>query len=148
MNLFGERQHKEKFVALAIDLINKNQPVKIHAKLDSLGNVEYVGQRHWLHARNASNATLFLLNHGKPGEHYNVVGDTELYNDDLVKKIASIMNKNVRLDYVDLEKSRPGHDRRYSLDGSRLRDMGWKCPIGFDESLNRTIHWMLTDGNK
>lgn len=45
MNLFGERQHKEKFVALAIDLINKNQPVKIHAKLDAKGNVEYVGQR-------------------------------------------------------------------------------------------------------
>lgn len=145
MNLFGERQHKEKFVALAIDLINKNQPVKIHAKLDSYGNVEYVGQRHWLHARNAANATLFLLIHGRPGEHYNVVGDVELHNDELVKKIANLMNKEPRLEYVDLEKSRPGHDRRYSLDGSKLKNMGWQQPIDFDTSLNKTIDWMIND---
>lgn len=143
MNLFGERQHKEKFVALAIDLINKNQPVKIHAKLDSYGNVEYVGQRHWIHARNAANATLFLLNNGKAGEHYNVVGDVELYNDEMVRKLGQLMNKEPRLEYVDLEKSRPGHDRRYSLDGSKLRNMGWKQPIGFDESLTKTIEWLL-----
>lgn len=145
MNLFGERQHKEKFVALAIDLINKNQPVKIHAKLDAKGNVEYVGQRHWLHARNAASATLFLLHHGKSGEHYNIVGDVELYNDEMVKKIAKLMHKEPRLEYVDLEKSRPGHDRRYSLDGSKLRDMGWKQPISFDDSLSKTINWMLND---
>lgn len=145
MNLFGERQHKEKFVALAIDLINKNQPVKIHAKLDSNGNVEYVGQRHWLHARNAANATLFLLNHGKGGEHYNVVGDVELYNDDMVKKLGQLMNKEPRLEYVDLEKSRPGHDRRYSLDGSKLRNMGWQQPISFDDSLMKTISWLLNE---
>jgi dTDP-glucose 4,6-dehydratase len=145
MNLFGERQHKEKFVALAIDLVNKNQPVKIHAKLDSYGNVEYVGQRHWLHARNAANATLFLLNHGQPGQHYNVVGDIELYNDELVKKIAGLMNKEARLEYVDLEKSRPGHDRRYSLDGTKLKNMGWTQPINFDDSLIKTINWMLHD---
>lgn len=145
MNLFGERQHKEKFVALAIDLINKNQPVKIHAKLDSYGNVEYVGQRHWLHARNAANATLFLFNHGTAGEHYNVVGDVELYNDDMVKRLGELMNKEPRLEYVDLEKSRPGHDRRYSLDGSKLRDMGWKQPVSFEDSLKKTIDWMLDD---
>ena len=144
MNLFGERQHKEKFVALAIDLINKNQPVKIHAKLDSYGNVEYVGQRHWLHARNAANATLFLFHHGTAGEHYNVVGDVELYNDGMVKRLGELMNKEPRLEYVDLEKSRPGHDRRYSLDGSKLRDMGWQQPISFDDSLRKTIEWMLS----
>lgn len=145
MNLFGERQHKEKFVALAIDLINKNQPVKIHAKLDSQSNVEYVGQRHWLHARNAANATLFLFNHGKAGEHYNVVGDVELYNDEMVKKLGVLMDKEPRLEYVDLEKSRPGHDRRYSLDGTKLKNMGWKQPISFEDSLRKTIDWMLND---
>ncbi len=144
MNLFGERQHKEKFVALAIDLINKNQPVKIHAKLDDQGNVEYVGQRHWLHARNAANATLFLFKHGQAGEHYNVVGDVELYNDDMVQRLGQLMNKKTRLQYVDLEKSRPGHDRRYSLDGSKLRNMGWQQPISFDDSLTKTIDWILS----
>ena len=145
MNLFGERQHKEKFIALAIDLIHKNKPVKIHAQLDNYGNVEYVGQRHWLHARNAANATLFLLKNGKAGEHYNVVGDREMYNDDMVKEIARIMNKPARLEYVDLNKSRPGHDRRYSLDGSKLQNMGWKQPIDFETSLHKTIDWVLNE---
>jgi dTDP-glucose 4,6-dehydratase len=143
MNLFGERQHPEKLVALAIKKILNNQVIKIHAKLDSSNNVEYVGQRHWLHARNAANATLFLFNNGKAGEHYNVVGDVELCNDDLVKKIASIMNKKANIEYIDFSKSRPGHDRRYGLDGSKLKDMGWKQPIDFETSLRRTINWFV-----
>lgn len=145
MNLFGERQHKEKFVSLIIDKLLRNQPISIHAKLDHSGNVEYVGQRHWIHARNAANATLFLLLHGEPGEHYNVVGDTELNNDDLVYKIAKLMDSKPRLQYVDMEKSRPGHDKRYSLDGSKLRQMGWVQPISFEESLQKTIQWMISE---
>lgn len=141
MNLFGERQHPEKLVALAIKKILNNEIIKIHAKLDEQNNVEYVGQRHWLHARNAANATLFLLNHGKAGEHYNVVGDIEIHNDDLVKNIAKLMNKKANIEYVDFSKSRPGHDRRYSLDGTKLKNMGWKQPIGFDQSLEKTIRW-------
>jgi dTDP-glucose 4,6-dehydratase len=145
MNLFGERQHPEKLVALAINKILNNRVIKIHAKLDHNNNVEYVGQRHWLHARNAANATLFLFNHGKPGEHYNVVGDIEVHNDDLVKNIARLMNKKANIEYVDFSKARPGHDRRYSLDGSKLQNMGWKQPIEFDKSLEKTIQW-FTDG--
>lgn len=143
MNLFGERQHKEKLVAKSILKIANSETVQIHAKLDDQGNVEYVGQRHWLHARNAANATLFLLKNGVAGEHYNVVGDTELHNDDLVKKIAKIMNKEPIIEYVDFSKSRPGHDRRYSLDGTKLNDMGWVQPLSFDESLQKTIDWCL-----
>lgn len=145
MNLFGERQHKEKLIAKSIDKILHNQTIKIHSKLDESGNVEYVGQRHWLHARNAANATLFLFDHGIPGEHYNVVGDTEMYNDDLVKKIASLMNKEARIEYVDFSHARPGHDRRYSLDGSKLTQMGWASPLDFETSLQKTINWMIND---
>lgn len=141
MNLFGERQHEEKLIAKSIKKIANNQTVQIHAKLDNNGNVEYVGQRHWLHARNAANATLFLLNNGCPGEHYNIVGDTELYNDELVKNIAKIMNKTVNIEYIDFSESRPGHDRRYGLDGSKLKNMGWTQPIDFETSLKRTIEW-------
>ena len=147
MNLYGARQHKEKLVALAIDKINKNEIIQIHAKMND-GNVLHVGQRHWLHARNAANATLFLLNHGKIGEHYNVVGDREMNNDDLVREIAKLMNKQARIQYVDCDKARPGHDRRYSLDGSKLRNMGWKQPVDFETSLKTTIEWMLNDENK
>lgn len=144
MNLFGERQHKEKLVAKSISRILNNEIIPIHAKLDNQGNVEYVGQRHWLHARNAANATLFLLKHGIPGEHYNVVGDTEMYNDDLVKTIGKLMNKIPRIEYVDLHKARPGHDRRYSLNGDKLRNMGWQAPLDFTTSLIKTINWITS----
>jgi dTDP-glucose 4,6-dehydratase len=143
MNLFGERQHSEKLVAKSIISIKNNQIIKIHAKLDLNGNVEYVGQRHWLHARNAANATLFLLNNGIPGDHYNIVGDIELYNDEMVKKIGHIMKKNPRIEYIDFSKARPGHDRRYGLDGSKLKHMGWSQPMSFDESLKKTVFWTL-----
>lgn len=145
MNLFGERQHQEKFIALAINKIKNNETINIHAQLDQYGNVEYVGQRHWLHARSAANATLFLLKHGKPGSHYNVVGDVEFYNDELVKQIGLLMDKEPRLEYVDLKKSRPGHDRRYSLDGSKIRNMGWQQPTDFMTSLQNTINWTLNE---
>lgn len=147
MNLFGERQHKEKLVAKSISSILNNQVIKIHAKLDTSGNVEYVGQRHWLHARNASNATLFLLNHGIPGEHYNIVGDTEMYNDELVRAIASLMHKTPRIEYIDFTHARPGHDRRYSLDGAKLKHMGWQPPIDFTTSLQKTIDWSILNND-
>lgn len=143
MNLYGARQHKEKLVAKAIDKIYHDQIIKIHAELDDFGKVVSVGQRHWIHARNAANATLFLLHHGKPGGHYNVVGDVEMHNDEIVRKIAELMNKEPRIQYVDCNKARPGHDRRYSLDGSKLKDMGWQQPIDFETSLQTTIDWIL-----
>ena len=145
MNLFGERQHKEKLIAKSIENILHNRVTKIHAKIDESGNVEYVGQRHWLHARNAANATLFLIKHGLPGEHYNVVGDTEMHNDKLVETIAKLMNITPNIEYVDFAKARPGHDRRYSLDGSKLSNMGWKPPLDFLSSLEKTIKWMISE---
>jgi dTDP-glucose 4,6-dehydratase len=147
MNLFGERQNKEKLVAKSINSILHNQSIKIHAKLDHSGNVEYVGQRHWLHGRNAANATLFLLNYGQPGQHYNIVGDVEMHNDELVKKIGKLMNKEPRIEYIDFSHARPGHDRRYSLNGDKLKNMGWQPPVDFDTSLQRTINWMIKDAN-
>jgi dTDP-glucose 4,6-dehydratase len=143
MNVFGERQNKEKLVPLAIDRIIKGTPIQIHSKLDDKGNVEYVGQRHWLHARNACDATLYVLQHGTPGEKYNIVGDIELDNDELVKTIGKVLGKEPVLEYVDFHKARPGHDRRYALDGTKLKNLGWVAPVGFEESLKKTIQWTL-----
>lgn len=143
MNMFGERQNREKLIAKAIYNIKNHTPIPIHSKLDNNGNVEYVGERHWLHARNAANATLFLFMHGKPGEHYNVVGSDEYKNDEIVKKIGKLMNKDPILEYVDFHKTRPGHDRRYSLDHTKLSAMGWSAPLDFDDSMLKTIEWTL-----
>lgn len=141
MNIFGEKQHPEKLVAKAIKNISNNKPIPIHAKLDNQGNVECVGERHWLHARNAANALLFLFAHGESGQHYNVVGETKLTNDNLVKTIGVLMNKSPILEYVDFHTARPGHDMRYALDGSKLKNMGWVPPMDFDLSMKKTIQW-------
>lgn len=142
MNVFGERQNPEKLVPLVMQKIMKGEPVPIHSKLEG-GEVAEVGQRHWLHARNAADAILFLLRNGVKGEWYNVVGDTELHNDVMAKKIAEVMGKEVKLEYVDFHKCRPGHDRRYALDGSKIAALGWNAPLTFDESLKRTVDWTM-----
>lgn len=147
MNLFGERQNAEKLVSKAIHNIYHNKPIPIHAQLDDNNNVVYVGERHWLHATNAANATMFLLEHGTPGEHYNVVGDIKMQNDEIVKYIANIMNKTPILEYVDFHKTRPGHDRRYALNGAKIKNLGWVPPVDFHTSMNNTINWTINHSN-
>lgn len=157
MNIFGERQNPEKLVALAIKRINEGTPIQIHCKLregvtvfdNGTGHlvtteprdVEYVGERHWLHARNAANALVYLLENGVKGEHYNVVGDTELTNDEMVSLIGCMLNKDANLQYEDFHAARPGHDRRYALDGTKLKELGWIPPLDFESSLRNTIEW-------
>ena len=147
MNMFGERQNKEKLIAKTINNLYYDLPIPIHAKIDDNGNIEYVGERHWLHARNAANATLFLLKHGSAGEHYNVVGDTKFKNDEIVMCIAEIMKKTPKMEYIDFHKTRPGHDRRYALDGNKLKNMGWTPPLDFISSMRKTIKWSLLFNN-
>lgn len=144
MNIFGERQNKEKLIAKSIYNIYHNIPIPIHAKINDKDEIEYVGERHWLHARNSANALLFLFNNGVPGEHYNIVGFDHFYNDEIVNKIGSIMNKKPILEYVDFHKTRPGHDRKYGLDGSKLLNMGWKPPMDFENSMKKTIQWTMS----
>jgi dTDP-glucose 4,6-dehydratase len=148
MNIFGERQNPEKLMPKAMRMILADEAVPIHAKLDKDGGVEYVGQRHWLHARNAADAITFLLQYGEIGEHYNVVGDAEYDNDDFVGMIADVLGKTPKFDYVDFHKTRPGHDRRYALDGTKLADLGWIAPMGFEESIKRTVKWTLEDDKR
>jgi dTDP-glucose 4,6-dehydratase len=147
MNIFGEGQDKEKFVPLVIDKVMKGEKITIHSKLDSDGNVEDVGTRFWLHGRNSADAVMYLLEHGVKGEHYNVVGDIELRNDVMAKKIAGYIGKPIDMQYVDFHKTRPGHDRRYGLDGTKLKELGWVPPVDFEKSLEKTVQYEIAKYN-
>lgn len=149
MNMIGERQDTEKFVPMCINKINNEEIVDIH------GNEEFIGTRYYLHARNHADALLFILKKIVPAHYldsmetvykptrFNIVGEKELNNLELAQMIANILGKKLRYKLVDFHAARPGHDRRYALDGSKIKAMGWKAPIPLRESLERTVKWTL-----
>lgn len=143
MNNFGERQHPEKLIPKTIRALLTGEPLPIHCKLDASGDVLEIGRRTWLHARNTCSALLFLVDHGVPGEAYNLAGDTELDNLALAERVREVIGKKLYVRFIDYHQSRPGHDRRYALDGTKLAKLGWTPPVAFDESLRRTVEWTV-----
>lgn len=142
MNNFGERQHPEKLIPRTIRSVIKGETMPIFAELKN-GKLQGVGSRFWLHAKNTASAVLFLLKKGVPGESYNVIGFDELTNLEIAQKVAQFAGKPLKYKFVDFHKTRPGHDRRYALDGSKLKKLGWKPPRTFEESLKGTVEFAL-----
>ena len=141
MNVFGERQHAEKFIPSTIRKVRDGEVVTIHA--DATRTLS--GSRSYIHARNVASAILFILEHftepscGK----FNIVGEREVSNLEMAKWIASFVGKPLKHELVDFHSSRPGHDLRYALDGGVLRRAGWEAPVDFEQSLRRTVLWYL-----
>lgn len=147
MNNFGEMQDPEKYIAKAIRQISKGEKVTVH------GTPDNIGSRFYLHARNHADGVLFLLKNHYPVKYsddglylpsrFNIVGDVELNNLEVVQEIGAALGEKVDYEFVDFHATRPGHDRRYALDGSLLKSIGWKPPFSFRESLERYIKWTL-----
>lgn len=147
MNIFGQTQDAEKFCALLIRKIYNGEEVTIH------GREGDIGSRYYLHARNAADAVLFIINNLPPKKYvedvvnepdrYNIVGDIEMNNLDFANLVAQIMGKELKYKLSDFHSARSGHDRRYALDGSKLRNLGWRAPHDFKQSLKSTIDWTL-----
>lgn len=144
LNNFGERQHPEKFLPKTIKSISEGKPMPMYATVDSVsGEVKEVSSRVWMHAGNTADGVFFVLQHGKPGEIYHIIGFDEYDIITLANKVAKIMGKPLIPKYVGFYGIRPGHDLRYSLDGTKMKDMGWTPPINFEESLKQTIDFSL-----
>lgn len=139
MNVFGERQHKEKFIPLVMHKVLHGEIVSIHANAEKTK----AGSRFYIHARNVADALMFVIEKGEKREKYNIVGAQEVDNLELAQMIALFMKKPLQYELVDFHSSRPGHDLRYALDGDRLNIKGWKPPVDFEESLQRTVEWAL-----
>lgn len=139
MNAFGERQHVEKFIPKCIKLISEGRTVTVHSDATRTR----AGSRFYIHARNIASAVAFLIKKGEAGEKYNVTGEKEMDNLSLAQLIAGHLGKELRYEMVDFHSTRPGHDLRYSLDGSKLFSLGWHLPRNFEESLRKTIDWTL-----
>lgn len=143
MNIFGERQHPEKFIPLVLKKVMKGEVVTIHSNAAKTR----AGSRFYIHARNVADAYLHLLNtrvsKGLVNEAFHIVGEREIDNYTLAAMIAEIVNKPLHYEMVDFHSSRPGHDLRYALDGSKLAAAGWTPPMAVEESLSRTVNWFL-----
>lgn len=147
MNIIGEMQDPEKYLPMLIKNIQIGKQVTIHASPDG----QRVGSRYYLHARNQADALIYLLKNvqfpaytsGEDIARYNIVGEREIDNLQLAQKVADILGKELRYELVDFHSSRPGHDLRYALDGSKLAALGWKAPLSLDESLKNTVEWTI-----
>lgn len=138
MNIFGARQHPEKFIPMIIRKILNNERVLIHSDPTRTKS----GSRCWIHARNVLKALLFLTKKGRIGEKYNIVGE-EKTNLEIAQFIARILNKELKYEMIDFHSSRPGHDLRYALNDSKLKKMGFNYPQNLEESLQKMIQWSL-----
>jgi dTDP-D-glucose 4,6-dehydratase len=88
-----------------------------------------------------------LLDKGQIRDKYNIVGEKEVDNLEMAKFIAMVIGKPLHYEMIDFHSSRPGHDLRYSLDGSKMYNLGWSIPVNFDDSLAKTIMWTLENKN-
>jgi len=148
MNVFGERQNVEKYIPMVIKKVRDNEKVTVHANKEKT----IAGSRHYIHAKDVANALLFLFNYdikklkidqteGKC-QKFNIVGKDEINNLELAQFIAKVQNKDLIHEMVDFHSSRPGHDLRYALDGSKMENMGWVPQSAF-ERLESVIKWTL-----
>ena len=161
MNIFGEMQDPEKYFAKIMRCVMRGEPVPVHGKPKHvMGSLPQwtAGSRFYLHARNLADAWLFLtklaLDPANAGEtlwapyhddimRFNIVGEKELDNKDLAQLIAMVLQKPLKIEWVDFHSSRPGHDLRYALNGTKLAEYGWHAPVSLEEGIERTVEWTL-----
>lgn len=144
MNVFGERQHPEKFIPKVINAVLHGERLFVHSDPSRTK----AGSRFYVHARNVTAAMLFLIEQfekGVPvlGDKFNIVGEKEVDNLSLAQFIAKVIGKELKYELVDFHSSRPGHDLRYALDGTKLKEMGFTYPKTFEQSLEKTVRWYV-----
>ena len=147
MNVFGQRQHPEKYIPMCIKRVRDGETITIHS--DPTKTVP--GSRHYIHAEDVADALLFLLNQDTIEENnwggakcpkFNIVGARELNNLELAQMIALIQNKQLNYELVDFHSQRPGHDLRYALSGEKMKRMGWE-PKPIEERVSEVVRWTL-----
>ena len=135
-NNFGPYQFPEKLIPKTIIRASLNLKVPVYG---SGGNI-----RDWIYVLDHCDALMKVLFHGKSGEIYNISARNEFQNIQIVKKILEIMDKPE--DLIEFVDDRPGHDLRYSLDSSKIRnELRWAPKHSFEKALEETVNWYLNN---
>jgi dTDP-glucose 4,6-dehydratase len=143
-NNYGPNHFPEKLIPLFIHNIKQNKPLPVY------GDGKYT--RDWLYVIDHAIAIDTIFHRGKPGETYNIGGFNEWKNIDLVKLLCKIMDEKLGREKGTSEKlityiaDRPGHDRRYAIDSTKInKELGWKPSVTFEEGLEKTVDWYLAN---
>ncbi|HXG38085.1 MAG TPA: dTDP-glucose 4,6-dehydratase [Bacteroidota bacterium] len=134
-NNYGPYQFPEKLIPLMIVNALSDKPLPVYG--------DGMNVRDWLHVEDHCAALDLVLQKGRIGEVYNIGGNNEWHNIDIVRLILKLLNKPEGL--ITFVKDRPGHDRRYAIDASKImRETGWSPRRTFEEGLRETVEWYLT----
>jgi dTDP-glucose 4,6-dehydratase len=137
-NNYGPLQFPEKLIPLMIINCLNNKKLPVYG--DGL-NV-----RDWIYVIDHNKAINLVFEKGRVGEVYNIGASQEMKNIDIVKLILNHLGKNE--DLIEYVKDRPGHDRRYAIDSSKIQnELGWKPSFRFEEAIGKTIDWYLNNKN-
>lgn len=151
MNVFGERQHPEKYIPLCVRRVRDGEKISIHS--DSTRTIP--GSRHYIHARDVAEGLLFITNlkdfkmhpdfGGAKCPKFNLVGKEEVNNLEVAQIIAEAQGRELNYELVDFHSSRPGHDLRYALSGEYMRELGWEPSVSLRERLFEVVDWTLAN---
>ncbi len=134
-NNYGPYQFPEKLIPKTIIRASMDLKVPIYGKGENI--------RDWLYVLDHCSGIELVLEKGEKREVYNIASNQEKKNIEVVKMILEIMNKPE--DLIEFVEDRPGHDVRYSLDSSKIKELGWKPRFKFEDGLKETIKWYLTN---
>lgn len=146
-NVFGTRQHPEKYIPKCIKNIRDGNQITVHA--DATGKP---GSRNYVHASDVADALLFII--GLDGNFevdygsarcpkFNIVGSEEIDNLSIAQMVADIMQRPLDYQMLRYNDSRPNHDVRYSLKGDYLESLGWKPKLHLKDELSKVVRWTL-----
>ncbi len=130
-NTYGPYQHPEKLIPLFITNAIDDQQLPLYG--------DGLQRRDWLYVADHAGAIGHVLEHGVAGEAYNICGDNERANREVVTELLKLLGKPWSL--VRSVADRPGHDRRYAMDGAKLAGLGWRNRTSLDQGLARTVEW-------
>jgi dTDP-glucose 4,6-dehydratase len=141
-NNYGPHQFPEKLIPLMITQALAGKPLPVY------GDGQNV--RDWLYVLDHCDAVRAVLDRGTPGETYNIGGNSERKNLDLVRTLCALLDESRPrergryADLISMVKDRPGHDRRYAIDATKIaRDLGWRPKESFETGLRKTVDWYL-----
>ncbi len=143
-NNYGSFQFPEKLIPLSINNIRNNKLIPVYGKGENI--------RDWLYVEDHAEAIDKIFHSGKIGDTYNIGGNNELKNIDLLKVLCRIMDQKLRRTagtsehLITFVKDRAGHDLRYAIDSSKLqKELKWKPSVVFEQGLEKTVEWYLAN---